>query len=129
MDLPESYRFSRDHEWADDGGDGVVTVGISHHAQDALGDIVFVDLSAVGEELEKGDDFGVVESVKTVSDLYAPVSGTIVEVNEELMDAPELVNESPYEEGWIVKIEMTAPDELDELMGADEYETFLTEGE
>ena len=125
MDIPENYRFSKDHEWADDEGDGTVSVGISHHAQDALGDIVFVEMPTVGEEFDRGDDFGVVESVKTVSDLYAPVSGTVVAVNEELEDAPELVNESPYERGWVVRIEINDRDEFEELMDAEEYDAFL----
>ena len=128
MDIPESYLFSDDHEWADDQGDGTVRVGISHHAQDALGDIVFVELPAVGAQVDQDDDFGVVESVKTVSDLFAPVSGEIVEINEALEDAPELVNESPYEEGWVVRIKVSDESELEDLMDADEYESFLEDG-
>ncbi len=128
MEIPEKYRFSQQHEWADDEGDGTVTVGISHHAQDALGDIVFVEMPAVGEAFDREDDFGVVESVKTVSDLYAPVSGEVIAVNEALEDAPELVNESPYENGWIVRIQMSDPGELEELMDADSYEEFLDGG-
>ena len=124
-EIPETYRFSKEHEWVDDNDDGTVTVGVTHHAQDALGDIVFVEMPAVGEVVDVDQDFGVVESVKTVSDLYAPVSGEVVEVNDELEDAPELVNESPYERGWIVRIEMSDSDELEELMDADEYESFL----
>ena len=129
MDIPETYRFSTDHEWAEDEGDGTVTIGISHHAQDALGDIVFVEMPAVGDAFDQGDDFGVVESVKTVSDLYAPISGEVVAVNDELEDAPELVNESPYERGWVVRLRMTNPDELSELMDAESYESFLHDGE
>ncbi len=129
MKIPEEYRFSKDHEWARDEGDGTVTVGISHHAQDALGDIVFVELPAVGDEVEREQEFGVVESVKTVSDLYAPVSGEVVAINEELEDAPELVNDSPYEGGWIVKIAMSAPGELEELMDAEGYDEFLSGGD
>ena len=129
MSIPEKYRFSKDHEWARDEGDGTVTVGISHHAQDALGDIVFVELPALGAAVEQEDDFGVVESVKTVSDLYAPVAGEIVAINEDLEDAPELVNESPYDQGWIVKIKMSNPAELEGLMDAKGYESFLTDGD
>ena len=125
MEIPETFYFTDEHEWADDEGDGVVTVGISHHAQDALGDIVFVELPADGEEFDQGDSFGVVESVKTVSDVYAPVSGTVVGINEELEQAPELVNESPYEHGWIIQIRMSDPDELKELMDASDYEAYL----
>lgn len=128
MEIPETYRFSQQHEWADDEGDGTVSVGISHHAQDALGDIVFVELPAVGEEVECGDDFGVVESVKTVSDLYAPVSGEVIAVNDALEDAPELVNESPYERGWIIRIRMADPAELEDLMDAESYEAHLDGG-
>ena len=127
MDIPEGYRFTDDHEWAD-ADDDIVTVGISHHAQDALGDIVFVEFPTVGEEVDQGDAFGVIESVKTVSDLYAPVGGEVVELNEELETAPELVNESPYDRGWLVRIKVDAPDELEALMDAEAYETFL-EGE
>lgn len=129
MDTPEDFRFSRDHEWAHDEGDGTVTIGISYHAQDALGDIVFVELPAEGDEFQKGADLGVVESVKTVSDIYAPVSGEIVAINDELEDAPELVNESPYDTGWIVRIRMSNPNELEELMDAEGYESFLHDGE
>lgn len=127
MDIPAEYRFSDEHEWADDDGDGTVVVGVSHHAQEALGDIVFVEFPAVGAEVEQGEALGVIESVKTVSDLYAPVSGEVVEVNQELEMAPELVNESPYDRGWIARIEMSDAGELDELMGADDYETFLSD--
>lgn len=129
MKIPEKYRFSREHEWVTDEGDGIVLIGISHHAQDALGDIVFVELPAVGTEFEKDDDLGVVESVKTVSDIYAPISGEVVAVNEELEDAPELVNESPYEGGWIVRMKMSNPAELEELFDASGYESFLKDGE
>lgn len=129
MDIPDSYRFTSEHEWAEDEGDGTATVGISHHAQDALGDIVFVEMPAVGEEFDQGDDFGVVESVKTVSDLYAPISGTVVAVNDELESSPEWVNDSPYERGWIVRVQMSDSDELEELMDADAYDAYLDGGE
>lgn len=129
MELPEDYRFSDDHEWAHDQGDGTARVGISHHAQEALGDIVFVELHPDEGPLSQGDDFGVVESVKTVSDLFAPLSGPIVEFNEALETAPELVNEDPYEQGWIVRIEISDPDELAGLMSADDYASFLSEGD
>lgn len=129
VQIPESYRFTDDHEWADRDGDDIVTVGISHHAQDALGDIVFIEFPLVGEQTEQGEPFGVVESVKTVSDLYAPVTGEVVEINDELETAPELVNESPYDEGWLVRIEMDDPSEFDELMDVDSYESFLKDGD
>ncbi|MFU8804955.1 MAG: glycine cleavage system protein GcvH [Bradymonadaceae bacterium] len=127
--MPEGFRFSREHEWAHDNGDGTVTIGVSHYAQDALGDIVFVELPGLGDTFDAEQEFGVVESVKTVSDVYAPVAGEIVAVNDELEDAPELVNESPYEGGWLVRIKMNDPDDLDGLMDAESYEEFLSESE
>ena len=127
-EIPENCRFTDEHEWARDNGDGVVTVGISHHAQDALGDIVFIEFPVVGESVDQGEAFGVIESVKTVSDLYTPVTGEVVELNDELETAPELVNESPYDEGWIARIEMSSPDELQELMDAAEYAATLENG-
>ena len=126
LDLPESYRFSDQHEWADRAGD-VVTIGITDHAQDALGDIVFVELPAPGDAFDKGDDIGVVESIKAVSDIYSPISGEVVEVNEELEVAPELINESPYDRGWIVKIKLNEEADWESLMDADAYETYLEE--
>lgn len=128
MNIPEEYFFSDDHEWVDDQGDGTAVVGISHHAQEALGDIVFVEFPAVGEQLEQFEEFGVVESVKTVSDLFAPLSGEVVEINDELEMAPELVNESPYERGWLIRVKISDAGEFDELMDADEYEDFLADG-
>ncbi|RAL23574.1 glycine cleavage system protein GcvH [Lujinxingia litoralis] len=129
MELPKDYRYSKDHEWVCDQGDGSALVGITHYAQDALGDIVFVELPALGAELQAEDDFGVVESVKTVSDLYAPLSGEVIAVNEDLEDAPELVNESPYEKGWIVRVKISDPSELESLMDAAGYQAFLNDGE
>ncbi len=102
-------------------GDGTVTIGISEHAQEMLGDVVFVDLPEVEDEIEAGDSFSLVESVKAASDIYAPISGEIVEINEELEDSPELINEEPYEGGWIVKVKMSDPSELDDLKDAEEY--------
>ncbi|MBA2662948.1 MAG: glycine cleavage system protein GcvH [Bradymonadaceae bacterium] len=127
--MPEGFKFSREHEWAHDQGDGTALIGISHYAQDAMGDIVFVELPNVGDALEAELEFGVVESVKTVSDLYAPVSGEVVEINDELEDSPELVNQSPYEGGWVVRIKMSNPEELDALMDAEEYVDYLKESE
>jgi glycine cleavage system H protein len=124
-------KYSEDHEWVRVEGNKA-TVGITHHAQDQLGDIVFVELPEVGKELSKGDTFGVVESVKTVSDLYAPVSGKVVEANPVLRESepgfePETVNRSPYQDGWMLVIEMSSPDELDSLMDSDGYEKFVAE--
>lgn len=117
---PEDLRYATDHEWARK-EDGKVRVGITNYAQDELGDVVFVDLPQVGDQVQAGDAFAVVESVKAVSDIFAPVSGTVVEVNEALNDSPDLINTSPYGDGWIAVIEMENPAELDELMDAEAY--------
>ena len=106
MATPNNLKYSEDHEWVKVDGD-TVTIGITEFAQSELGDIVFVELPDEGDEIEKGEDFGSVESVKTVSELYAPVSGEVIEINEELEDSPELVNESPYEEAWMLKIKLS----------------------
>lgn len=126
MSIPEGIYYSEDHEWVKV-EEGVGTIGITDFAQDELGDIVFVELPQVGDEFDKEDNFGVIESVKAVSDLYMPVSGEVVEVNEDLLDQPELVNEDPYEGGWIVKVALSDDSELEELMDADEYSGFLEE--
>ncbi|SRR5690554_7391479 len=119
--IPANLRYAESHEWVLDNGDGTVTVGISDHAQEALGDIVFVELPEVGRTLALRDEFGVVESVKAASDLYAPVAGEVIEVNEALEDAPETVNESPYEDGWIMKVRLEDSAQLDDLLDADGY--------
>ncbi|WP_226041740.1 glycine cleavage system protein GcvH [Natrinema sp. DC36] len=121
FDVPDDRRYLESHEWALE-TDGVVRVGISDFAQDELGDVVFVELPDEGDELEQGSEFGVVESIKAVSDLYAPVGGEVVAINDELFDAPELVNEDPFGEGWMLEIEADDPDELGALLAADEYE-------
>lgn len=125
MEIAQDFYFSKEHEWVQDNGDGTVTIGISNYAQDALGDIVFVELPEVGEEVEQDDEFGVVESVKAVSDLYSPVTGEVIEINEALEDAPELVNESPYEEGWMIKVRLQDPEELEDLLSLDDYESYV----
>lgn len=124
-------KYSEDHEWVRVDGTRA-TIGITHHAQDQLGDIVFCDLPEVGRELTKGETFGVVESVKTVSDLFAPLSGKVVEVNPVLQEAnadfkPETINSAPYEAGWMLVIELSAPEELDSLLDSAGYETFVAE--
>ncbi|SEQ28646.1 glycine cleavage system protein GcvH [Piscibacillus halophilus] len=121
MSLPKDYRYSKEHEWVKVEGDKV-RIGITEFAQDELGDIVFVELPEVGDELELDEPFGSVESVKTVSELYAPVSGKIVEINEELEDSPELVNESPFEKAWMVVVEPSDTSQIEDLMSADEYQ-------
>ena len=126
MAYPANYKYTKEHEWIDvNGAKG--SVGITDYAQNSLGDIVFVDLPKVGETLEAGKIFGSVESVKAVSDLYSPVSGTVTEVNDDLPENTELVNEDCYGDGWMVKIELSDPTDLDELMTAAEYETFVQE--
>lgn len=120
MALPKDLKYSEDHEWVKVDGN-TVTIGITDFAQGELGDIVFVELPEEGDEMTKGESFGSVESVKTVSELYAPLNGTITEVNEELEDSPELVNESPFEEAWMVKIELADTSQLDDLLDADAY--------
>jgi glycine cleavage system H protein len=120
-DVPENLKFTKDHEWlVDDGGNSYV-VGITDHAQDSLGDVTFVELPEIGTSFSRGDVFGVVESVKAASDLYMPVGGEILEINEELGDSPERLNESPYGDGWIIKIKLNASDELSSLLTADQY--------
>jgi glycine cleavage system H protein len=125
MDIPDDYLFTDEHEWARDEGDGTVTVGITEQAEDMLGDVVYVELPREGDSVEAGGEFGFIESVKAAEELFSPVSGDIVDVNESLLDAPEQVNESPYEDGWMVRVEADAPEELDELMGAEAYADFV----
>lgn len=121
---PDDRKYTKEHEWARR-EDGVVRVGITHYAQDALGDIVYVDLPAPGTEVKAMQPFGEVESTKSVSDLFSPVSGTISERNTRLEEAPELINQDPHGEGWMVLIELSAPGELDQLLTAAEYQRLL----
>ncbi|BAP15502.1 MAG: glycine cleavage system protein H [Alcanivorax borkumensis] len=120
-EIPAELRYASSHEWAKV-EDGVATVGISDHAQDAMGDLVYVELPEVGQVVAAGDETGVVESVKAASDIYSPVSGEIVEINEALEDEPELVNNVPYEGGWLFKVQLTDEGELDSLLTADQYQ-------
>jgi glycine cleavage system H protein len=121
---PEDLRYTKEHEWARL-EDGTVRVGITHYAQDALGDVVYVDLPSPGTEVVAGQPLGEVESTKSVSDIYAPVSGSVTERNPRLEESPELVNQDPYGEGWMVVIRMSRPEELEALLTAKEYEAFL----
>jgi glycine cleavage system H protein len=121
---PRDLRYTREHEWLRVEGDRGI-VGITAFAQDQLGDVVYVELPKTGSKVEQGKTFGVVESVKTASDLYSPVSGTIVGVNEALGDRPELVNQYPYGEGWMIAVAMSAPEEVDQLLSSDQYEAIL----
>ena len=122
-------KFTEEHEWIVIDAAGVGLVGISQHAADSLGDVVFVDLPQVGDNLEQFGKLGEIESVKAFSELFSPVSGAVVEVNDSLTDAPDLINENPYESGWMVKIQLSDLSEIDKLMSASEYETFVSESE
>jgi glycine cleavage system H protein len=126
MSLPKELRYSEEHEWVKVEGEKV-RVGITDFAQHELGDIVFVELPEVGAEVSADEPFGSVESVKTVSELYAPVSGKVVEVNEDLSDSPEFVNESPYEKAWMIVIEPSDVSEVDKLMSAEQYAEMIKE--
>ncbi len=127
-DIPQELKYTKSHEWVRVEEDGTLTVGITEHAQGLLGDMVFVELPEVGESYEAGQDCAVVESVKAASDIYCPVEGEVVEVNEELEDAPEQINVNAYHEGWIFRINPSNPDDVDNLMNADDY-TALVEAE
>jgi len=124
MNVPEELRYSKDHEWARPDGTRV-RIGITDYAQDALGDVVFVQLPEIGTTVTLGESFSEVESTKSVSDIYAPVSGTVVEVNTDLADTPQRLNEDPYGEGWICVIEADDPSQLDQLLDADAYRQLI----
>lgn len=127
MSIPSNYRFSSSHEWVLDNGDGTVTVGISDHAQDLLGDVVFVELPELGREVTAGEEFSLVESVKAASDIYAPVSGEVVEINDALESEPETVNNAPYDGGWIAKIKLSDAAQLEGLLNAEAYAATIAE--
>ena len=124
MTLPQNLKYTNEHEWISVEGE-VATVGITSFAQGELGDIVFVEIETEGETLGKGDTFGTIEAVKTVSDLFMPVGGEVLEINPLLESAPELVNKDPYGEGWLIRISIADPAELDGLLSADEYQSML----
>jgi len=128
MNFPDDLKYTKEHEWCRIQGNRAV-VGITDHAQDQLGDIVYVELPEVGDAVKKGESFGVVESTKAVSELFSPVTGKVVEVNDPLSDAPETINEDPYEEGWMIVIEPADPKELEALMDAKAYKAFVDEQE
>ncbi|MDG1046269.1 MAG: glycine cleavage system protein GcvH [Bacteroidia bacterium] len=124
MNFPENLKYTKEHEWVSMDGD-VATIGVTEFAQSELGDIVFVEIETEGETLSQDEVFGTIEAVKTVSDLFMPISGEIVAINTNLEDAPESVNESPYEEGWMVKIKASDMSEIDGLMDADAYKSLI----
>lgn len=123
--LPTNLRYAKSHEWVLDHQDGTVSIGITDHAQEALGDVVFVELPEVGQTLNQGQEFGVIESVKAASDLYSPVNGEVIEINEALEDSPETVNDAPYEGGWMMKVRL-ADQNLDGLLDADAYQATIS---
>ena len=127
IETPSDLKYAETHEWLRQDGDGVIVVGISDYAQDALGDVVYVELPEVGDKLAAQDEAGAVESVKAASDIYAPVSGEVIAINEVLEDAPETINESPYGDGWFFKIQMSDASELDGLLNAQQYITTTEE--
>lgn len=125
MSYPEDLKYTKEHEWIRDNGDGTATVGVTDFAQSELGDIVFVEIEPEGFEFEQDEVFGTVEAVKTVSELFAPVAGEILEINEQLEMEPELVNDDPYGDGWMVKITMSDESQLNDLMSSEEYQEIV----
>jgi len=126
MDFPKDLKYTKEHEWVKVEGDGV-TVGITDYAQDSLGDVVYVELPQEGGAVTKSEPFGVVESVKAVSDLYSPVSGTVTEVNDAIIDSPEVINEDPYGDAWMIKVEGASEEDLADCLTAEEYQSFIEE--
>ncbi len=122
---PDNLKYSREHEWVIVSNEGYAIVGITHFAQDSLGDVVFVELPEVGGEVGQFEKMGEIESVKAVSDLFSPVSGKVIERNDRLLEEPELVNDSPYEDGWMLKVEMDDSSEIDNLLSSSEYDSLL----
>ena len=126
MEFPKDLKYTKEHEWVKVEGN-IATVGITDYAQDSLGDVVYVELPQEGATVTKHEPFGVVESVKAVSDLYAPLSGSVTEVNDAIVDSPEAINEDPYGDAWMIKIELASTGELGDLLTADEYQKFIEE--
>ena len=124
MEIIENFKYTEEHEWIDINND-LGTIGITSFAQSELGDIVFVELPNIGDSFSKNDVFGTIEAVKTVADLYIPVSGKIIEINEALESNPELINSNPYDEGWIIKIELSTPEEVDNLLNSKKYQELV----
>ena len=126
MEFPDHLKYTKEHEWARV-EDGSVVIGVTDYAQDSLGEVVYVELPTEGSKVTKDEAFGVIESTKAVSDLYSPVSGTVSDVNDTLLDSPELINEDPYDEGWILRIDMSDPSELEKLLDAAAYASYIEE--
>jgi glycine cleavage system H protein len=126
MNIPKDLKYTKEHEWVRQLEDNQIEVGVTDYAQQELGDIVYVEIDTIGETIDQGDAFGSVEAVKTVSDLYAPVTGEIVKVNGDLNDDPSIVNQDPYKKGWLIRMKMDEPSQLDDLMSAEEYEEFIS---
>ncbi len=126
MEFPKDLKYTKEHEWVKVEKNQAI-IGITDYAQDSLGEVVYVELPQEGNQVTKSEPFGVVESVKAVSDLYAPVSGGITEVNDAIIDTPEAINEDPYGDAWLIKVELSNKDEIDELLSADEYVKFIEE--
>ena len=124
MNIPQSLKYTKEHEWVRE-DDGIVTIGITDHAQGELGDIIFVEFPEIGQRIERDEPCGTIEAVKTVADLFAPISGTVTEINETLDDSPESVNQDPYGDGWMVKVSVSEADELDNLMSSDQYREMI----
>lgn len=125
-EIPSSFKYTKDHEWLKADGD-TATVGITDHAQSSLGDITFVELPEVGSTFQAGETFGVVESVKAASDLYMPINAEVLEINSPIEDTPELINQDPYKEAWLIKIKIKEPQQLEELLNASQYSEFALE--
>jgi glycine cleavage system H protein len=126
MEFPKDLKYTKEHEWVKVEGN-IATVGITDYAQDSLGDVVYVELPQEGASVTKNEPFGVVESVKAVSDLYSPISGSVVEVNDAIIDSPEAINEEPYGDAWMIKVEVGNEDDLEDLLTAEEYQKFIEE--
>lgn len=126
MEFPKDLKYTKEHEWVKVDGN-IATVGITDYAQDSLGDVVYVELPQEGGSITKNEPFGVVESVKAVSDLYSPVSGNVTEVNDAIIDSPEAINEDPYGDAWMIKVELASADDLEDLLSSEEYQSFIEE--
>lgn len=127
MNIPENLKYTEDHEWLRVESEDVAYIGITDHAQNELGDVVYVECETEGENLNKADAFGTIEAVKTVADMFMPVDGEVLEFNEELDETPETINEDPYEKGWVIKVKLSEPSQVDELMSSEQYAEHISE--